>query len=105
PLVEARYRRLVSSKRSPFARCTTALLIGSAMATSACYSGLDDPFGGADLEPKTRIYITDVAVSLDRIQFQADDETIDIELVPNTELLAPDAVVIRDGSHLRPEQA
>lgn len=51
------------------------------------------------------VVLSAVAISEQAIRFQTGDEAVELALIPNAGLLAPDAVVVRDGVKMTPAEA
>jgi hypothetical protein len=86
-------------------RLGVAAIVASALMVSACQDGGEDLGATAELLEDQALPITSVAITPDTIRFTAGAEELELALIPNTQLLAPDAVIIRDDEVLTPEQA
>ncbi|HLT40782.1 MAG TPA: hypothetical protein VK034_31110, partial [Enhygromyxa sp.] len=80
-----------------------AIALSPALYGSGCDQGESmesaDPGFGLELE------VTEVVVSPERVRFKAGPHQLELALVRNSPLLAPNAVVVRDGVELTPDQA
>ncbi len=75
------------------------------LAVGGCQDQIEDDSSAAQSLAEQARIVSQVDISPSHIRFRAGAEDIEIALVPNTQLLAPDAVIMRDGVALTPEEA